>query len=225
VLTALVVDTDPADRARLARLLMLTGWAVHEAAGSREALTLARRLDLDLVVAGLDGPAGEGPALLRRLRMAGCRAHLLVVTNEATAADWRAALAAGALACLPRTTGAELLLDCLRRRVAPPAAEPAGGSPMAAGAALPGDGLDADLVERLQELYATALPDRLTAIADGARTGDTTAVAWASTTLAGTSAQLGHPEVAAVCRAIASDARRGILAHHLVVELHEVAGA
>ncbi|MGK5173155.1 response regulator [Geodermatophilus sp. CPCC 205761] len=225
MLSALVVDADPADRARIARLLMLTGWAVHEAAGSREALAMTRRLDLDLVVAGLDGPAGDGPALLRRLRMAGCRAHLLVVTDEATAEARRAALAAGALACLPRTTGAELLLDCLRRRVAPPAVEPADGSSVAPGAELPGDDLDADVMDHLQELYTRALPDRLTAITDGARTGDTTAVAWASTTLAGTSAQLGHPEVAAVCRAIASDARRGILAHHLVAELHAVAGA
>jgi hypothetical protein len=79
-------------------------------------------------------------------------------------------------------------------------------------------------MDRLQRRYAAALPDRLTAIADGARTGDAVALARASATLAGTSAQLGHPEVAAVCQAIAQDARRGVLAHELVVELRTVAG-
>ena len=38
-------------------------------------------------------------------------------------------------------------------------------------------------------------------------------------TLAGTSGQLGHPEVASICRAIAADARRGVMAHARVVEL------
>ncbi len=83
---------------------------------------------------------------------------------------------------------------------------------------------DAELLDRLQEVYAAALPGRLTAITDGARSGDAAALARASVTLAGTSAQLGHPEVAAVCRAIAQDARRGVLAHELVAELCTVAG-
>jgi hypothetical protein len=49
-------------------------------------------------------------------------------------------------------------------------------------------------------------------------------VAAAAHTLAGTSGQLGHPEVADICQAIASDARRGILAHSLVSELAGLAG-
>ncbi|MBB3082829.1 response regulator [Geodermatophilus sabuli] len=226
MLTALVVDRDPADRSRIAGLLELTGWAVQEAADSRGALALARRQPLDLVVTDLPGSAGEGPALLRRLRLVGCRARLLVVTGEATAEDRGAALAAGALACLPKPVDADLLLDHLRRRAAAhPAAAPAGPNPAPWLPESPEDDVDAELRDRLKEIYVSALPDRLTAISAGARTGDTAAVAWASTTLAGTSAQLGYPEVAAVCRAIASDARRGLLAHDLVVELRAVAGA
>ena len=52
--TALVVGADAAGRAPVAGLLRLTGWDVREAAGTREALGLARRLELDLVVVDLD---------------------------------------------------------------------------------------------------------------------------------------------------------------------------
>jgi CheY-like chemotaxis protein len=212
---ALVVGTDPAGRAPVAGLLQLTGWDVREVAGTRETLGLARRLEVDLIVVDLDGPAGEAPALLRRLRLVGCRAHLLAVTAAAGAADRAAALKAGALACLPRPVDARLLTGLLARRAPGPPA-PVGDTA--------GADVDAALVDRLQQLYAAALPGRLTAIADGARTGDAAALARASATLAGTSAQLGHPEVAVVCRAIAQDARRGVLAHELVVELRAVAG-
>jgi CheY-like chemotaxis protein len=214
--TALVVGADPTGRALVAGLLRVTGWDVRDAAGTRDALALARRVDLDLVVTDLDGPAGEAPALMRRLRLVGCRAHLLAVTADAGPRDRADALEAGALACLPKPVDAGLLLGLLDRG-APGPHGPAAGSPTA-------DDVDAELMGRLQQLYAAALPDRLTAIADGARTGDVTALARASATLAGTSAQLGHPEVAAVCRAIAQDARRGVLAHELVVELRTVAG-
>ncbi|MGY1636217.1 response regulator [Geodermatophilus sp. SYSU D00742] len=218
MLTALVVDADGTDRARVAGLLRLTGWEVHEAPGTREALALARRLDLDLVVTDLPAPAGEGPALLRRLRLAGCRAHLVAVARDAAEEERRAALAAGALACLPGPVGAELLVDLLRDRTSAP-------QPAIEVGELHDEDVEADLMGRLQEIYASALPDRLTAIADRAGAGDAPALAHASTTLAGTSAQLGHPEVAAVCQAIARDARRGVLAHDLVVELQAVAGA
>ena len=213
--TALVV-ADAAGRAPLAALLQLARWDVRESSGTREALGLARRLDLDLVVVDLDGPSGEAPALLRRLRLAGCRAHLLAVAT-ADAADRAAVLEAGALACLPRSVDARLLTGLLARR-APAAQVPAARDTW-------GADVDAELVDRLRQVYARALPGRLSAIADGARTGDATALVRASTALAGTSAQLGHPEVAAVCRAIAQDARRGVLAHELVGELRTVAGS
>ena len=213
--TALVVGVDAPGRALVAGLLRVTGWDVREAAGTYESLTSARRLDLDLVVTDLDAPAGEAPALLRRLRLVGCHAHLLTVTADAAAQDRAAALEAGALACLPKPVDGGLLLGLLDRRAGPQA--PGTGD-------LPADDVDAELMDRLQRIYAAALPDRLTAIADGARTGDAGALAHASATLAGASAQLGHREVAAVCRAIAQDARRGVLAHELVVELAAVAG-
>ena len=85
--------------------------------------------------------------------------------------------------------------------------------------------LDAELMDRLQEMYRTALPGRLSAIAAGARSGDSAAVASAAYTLAGTSGQLGHPDVATACREIAADARKGVLAHARLARLSALARA
>lgn len=216
MLSALVVDDRPAASAPLCGLLRIAGWDVQEVAGPQQALRLARRRDLDLVVAAAT-TGGEATALLRRLRMVGCRAHFLVVTAEPCAEVRAAAAAAGALATLVEPVDAGLLLGFLRGRVAP-AARPQTPDPA-------DEPVDRALLDRLQELYATALPGRLTAIDEGARAGDAAALAAASYELAGTSAQVGHPEVAAVCRAIARDARRGVLAHHLVGELREIVSA
>ena len=78
-------------------------------------------------------------------------------------------------------------------------------------------------MDRLQEMYVSALPGP--PLGDRAEhdSGDAPAVVSAAHTLAGTSGQLGHPEVASICRAIAADARRGVMAHARVVELQALA--
>jgi HPt (histidine-containing phosphotransfer) domain-containing protein len=128
----------------------------------------------------------------------------LVVDDEADAAG------AGAMACLADPVEARILLDFLRSRTMGPA-------PQEEPADL--DDVDAELMDRLHEMYLEALPTRLQAIAAGARAGNAPAVVSAAHTLAGTSGQFGHPEVASVCRAIAGDARRGIVAHIRLMEL------
>ncbi|WP_113839296.1 response regulator [Blastococcus sp. TF02A-26] len=215
MLTALVVAADGTDRARTAALLAAAGWRIREADDLRSALAVARAAELDLVVADLDLPGGDGPALLRRLRLIGCRAHLLGTSRGLTAEVREAGSAAGALAVLPAPVDAGVLLRFLLDRVTGTAVDALHGAA--------DDVVDGELSGRLQSLYAGALPGRLSAIADGARSGDAPALASASTTLAGTSAQLGHPEVAELCRAIAADARRGVLAHELVDRLLDLA--
>jgi CheY-like chemotaxis protein len=225
VLTALVVDDDADARRHTAALLELAGWQADEATGVADALSRATA-DLDLVVT--DQLGGAGPALLRRLRATGSQARFLVVADEVTEATRTEAAAAGALACLAKPLGPRLLLDFLRSRTTGPAAQ---GQPAPSPAPirdvddLHDDDVDAELLDRLQEMYVSALPRRLSAITTGARSGDVAALASAAHTLAGTSGQLGHPEVASVCRAIASDARRGILAHARLVQLRELATA
>ncbi|MCA0147157.1 Hpt domain-containing protein [Blastococcus sp. LR1] len=110
------------------------------------------------------------------------------------------------------------LLDFLRGRTTGPAAHEDLDDED-----LDDEDLGAGLMDRLQEIYRSALPGRLSAITTSTSAGNTTAVASAATTLAGTSGQLGHPEVASICRAIAADARRGVLAHTRVQELQALA--
>jgi CheY-like chemotaxis protein len=229
VLTALVVDADADARRRVAGLLHLTGWEAHQAAGTAEALRIAATLDLDLVVTDAVLPGGSGPALLRRLRATGCHARFLVVAAEPTDAVRAESSAAGALACVVKPVDADLLLNFLRSRATGLAAQET-SSDSRGNVVLELDDLhdadaDAELMARLHDMYATALPGRLSAITAGASSGDAPSVASAAYTLAGTSGQLGHPEVAEVCQAIAHDARRGVLAHARLVQLQEVARA
>jgi CheY-like chemotaxis protein len=226
VLTALVVDDQADARRRVAGLLRLGGWQVREASGADDALRQAATEDPDLVVTDVEMPGQNGPTMLRRLRHNGSRARFVVVTSDPTPAVRAEAKAAGALATLGKPVGARILLDFLRSRTTGlTAQDDSSAQPVEVVDRddLHDEDLDAELMERLQDMYADALPARLAAIAAGTRAGDTVAVASAAHTLAGTSGQLGHPEVAEVCRSIAADARRGVLAHAQVVQLRALA--
>ena len=83
-------------------------------------------------------------------------------------------------------------------------------------------GLSRQHIYRLLKRYQLG---GLPAIEPHPRQGNGPALASAAYTLAGTSGQLGHPEVASLCHAIAADARRGVLAHARVQHLHALVGA
>jgi CheY-like chemotaxis protein len=224
MLTALVVDDEADARRRVAGLLRLGGWQVSEAGSAEEAVRQALVTDFDLVVTDVSMPGENGPAMLRRMRRNGSRARFLVVTSDPTDDVRAASVSAGAMACLAKPVEAGILLDFLRSRTTGLAAQ---GEPEAVHDVddLHDEDLDADLMDRLQEMYVSALPARLSAIAQSTTSGDAPAVVSAAHTLAGTSGQLGHPEVASICRAIAADARRGVMAHARVVELQAMAHA
>ena len=224
MLTALVVDDDADARRRVAGLLRLGGWQVREATDAEDALRQAAGSDPDLVVTDVSMPGESGPAMLHRMRRNGSRARFLVVTADPTDDVRAESVAAGAMACLAKPVEARILLDFLRSRTTGPAAQ-VFLSEVHDWDDLHDEDVDADLMDRLHEMYETALPDRLRAIATSTRSGDAPAVVSAAHTLAGTSGQLGHPEVASICRAIASDARRGVMAHDRVVRLQELAFA
>nr|WP_246214868.1 response regulator [Modestobacter muralis] len=217
-MTALVIDESHTARAQVTGLLELAGWGVHEAGDAEDAHWLNASLAVDLVVTGATVPGSpSGAALLTELRNAGSTARFLVVTPEPTVEVRAAAATAGALACLPAPVDTQLLLDLLARRAAAPTA-------LVDADDLHDTDRDDELADRLQAMYDAALPGRFSAIDRGARAGDPQALADAAFTLAGTSGQLGHPEVADVCQAIAADARRGVLAHSRVSALAGLAG-
>jgi len=224
VLTALVVDDQPDARRRVAGLLRLGGWQVREAADAASAHRIATEQDPDLVVTDVSERGGHGPTMLRRMRREGSRARFLVVTADPTDDVRAEAVTAGAMACLAKPVEARVLLNFLRSRTTGLAAQEQ-LSELREWADLHDEDVDQELMDRLHEMYLDALPERLRAIASGTRSGDAPAVVSAAHTLAGTSGQLGHPDVAAVCQAIAADARREAMAHAKVVELQELARA
>ena len=219
MLNALVVDSDATARDQVADLLCLGGWAVQQTAGPVDAVRHALITDVDLVVTEAVLPGGSGTEMLRQMRRNGSRARFVVVTADPTATTRADAAAAGALVTLAKPMTARALLDFLRSRTTGPAAQ----ADVPPADAVAEDLLDPALMSRLHDIYADALPDRLSAIDRHTRTGNASAVASAAQTLAGTSGQLGHPEVATVCQAIAADARRGVLAHSRVAQLHALA--
>jgi CheY-like chemotaxis protein len=223
VLTALVVDTDALARRRVIALLRLGGWEVQEAADVPAALHRSAGTSHDLVVTDVAVAGEDGLELLRRLRREGSRARFLVMTAEPSPATTAEAAAVGAWACLTKPVDPGALLDFLRSRTTGPAAQGDRYDIREVGD-LHDDDIDDDLMDRLQEMYVNALPGRLSAIDVHTREGNSPALASAAYTLAGISGQLGHPEVASICQAIAADARRGVLAHSRVQHLHALAG-
>lgn len=223
MLTALVVDADALARRRVIGLLRLGGWDVQEASDVPAALHMAASTHYDLVVTDVTVAGEDGLELLRQLRRDGSQARFLVVTEDPSPATTAEAAAAGAWACLPKPVDPDALLDFLRSRTTGPAAQ---GDRYEIHEIddLHDDDLEDELMDRLQEMYVHALPGRLSAIDVHTRQGNGPAVASAAYTLAGTSGQLGHPEVASICQAIAADARRGVLAHSRVQHLHALAG-
>jgi CheY-like chemotaxis protein len=236
---ALVVDEAPSARGRTVALLQLAGWVVHEATGPDVAMATAARWDFDLVVTAVTMKGGYGPMLLRRLRRNGCRARFLVVTSRPTARVRAESLAAGAVACLAKPLDPRKLADVLGGRTTGPAAPRLAVDrralqphPVASrhGAGAVADtpeqlqsGVETAVLERLQEMYVSALPHRLSTIASGAQEGDAEAVASAAQVLAEASAQLGHVDLATASAVLAGEARRGVVAHHRLMRLVELA--
>ncbi len=226
MLTALVVDADALARRRVSGLLRLGGWQVREAADVPAALSVAAESPVDLVVTDASVAGEDGLELLRRLRREGSQAQFIVMAWQPSAQLYADSTAAGALACLGKPVDSGVLLGFLRSRTTGPAAQgERDGYAVHEVDDLHDADIDSDLMDRLQEMYVTALPSRLSAIENSTLEGNGPAVASAAYTLAGTSGQLGHPEVATICQAIAADARRGVLAHSRVQHLHALIGA
>jgi CheY-like chemotaxis protein len=212
--TALVVDDSFAGRARIITLLHLGGWRVHQAVGTEEALRLAALIRPDLVVTEMAMRQGHGATLMRRLREQGSTARFLVVAARRTQQCRALASAAGALACLAKPVDPRLFLDVMR------GLQPTGAPPSdrARPAAVP----TIESGPHAGEMFLSALPHRLSTIANRAQAGDAAGVAEAAEILAVAGDRLGHAEVAFLSNSIARDARRGTVSHGRLVALVEL---
>jgi CheY-like chemotaxis protein len=213
VLTALVVDDSAAARKRVATLLRLGGWDVHQAVGTEAALDLAQNVRPDLVVTDFVMRGGNGAALLHRLRNEGCRARSVVVARHVTDLVREYAASAGALACLAKPVDPRELLDVMHTLIgntARPARARAQAGPIR---------IDAQRLDQVQETFVRELPLCLSAIATGAQEGNAAAVASAAQDLAGVSSAAGQAEVAWICSSIAAQANRGVVAHAAMMQL------
>ena len=114
-----VVDDDPRIRAALRRALQLEGYAVLEGSDGREGEALA--VQADVMVLDATMPKLGGFELCRRLRGAGSRLPILLLTARTSTADRVDGLDAGADDYLPKPFALDELLARVRallRRVA-----------------------------------------------------------------------------------------------------------
>ncbi len=212
MLTALVVDDSAGARKRVATLLRLGGWEVHQAVGVEAALDLADAVRPDLVVTDMTMRGGNGAALLHRLRNEGCRARTVVVAAHVSYQVREYAAAAGAMACLAKPVDPRELLDVMHALTGNSArpARPVTPEPIR---------IDAERLDQVKQRYVNDLPLHLSAIAASAQEGDAAAVAYAAQTLAGVSSQVGQAEVAWICSTIAAEANRGVVVHARLMQL------
>jgi two-component system response regulator MprA len=110
----LVVDDEPAVREALERALQLDGYDVQLAANGREALAAVPEGDPDAVVLDVLMPQLDGLEVCRRLRGAGDRTPVLMLTARDAVADRVAGLDAGADDYLVKPFALEELLARLR---------------------------------------------------------------------------------------------------------------
>jgi len=125
----LVVDDEPAVRDSLERALRMDGYEVELAADGREGLERCRAAPPDAIVLDLLMPEMDGLETCRRLREAGDRTPVLMLTARDGVSDRVAGLDAGADDYLVKPFALEELQARLRAllRRAEPAGDPAVG--------------------------------------------------------------------------------------------------
>ena len=100
--------------ARTLRQAGLCGGEIVEAADGRQALGVALREDLDLVLVDWNMPEMTGIESLRAVRAAGCGVPFGFVTSECSEEVREEAIAAGAAFVITKPFTAETLRDVLR---------------------------------------------------------------------------------------------------------------
>ena len=114
--TVVVVDDHRLVRAGLRTIIDASDdlTVVGEAADGAEALGVVTRVEPDVVLMDLSMPGVDGVEAIRRLKAAGVRAPVVVLTSFAEADRVRAALQAGAVGYLLKDSEPQDVLDAVR---------------------------------------------------------------------------------------------------------------
>jgi len=98
----LIVDDEPNVRLVFRTALEATGYLVTEAADGDAALAQLRKLPIDLILLDLKMPVVDGMETLRRLRDAGDKTPVVVITAHGSVPDAVSAMKLGAVDFLPK---------------------------------------------------------------------------------------------------------------------------
>jgi len=120
----LVVDDESAVRALVVSALSLMGYRAIEARNGQEALKLAGRTQVDLVLTDVVMPGMSGPELVAEFERRGSKAHYLFMSGYATAGD----PTGGRIPLLPKPFTLEGLAGAVRSAMENAAGNPAGGA-------------------------------------------------------------------------------------------------
>ena len=101
----LPVDDDPEIRAVLVGHCNKRGWPVDAVADGLEALTIATRVPLEIVVTDLEMPGLGGIELIRRLRLEQPMARVIVMSGHATLDSAMECLSEGAFTMIAKPLG------------------------------------------------------------------------------------------------------------------------
>jgi len=113
----LVVDDEADFTATYERLLRRQGFGVVSASSRRAGLAAIAAEPLDLVIADLRLPDGDGLDLVRAARKTATPTPVIVITGFASEASRQASLAAGASAYLPKPFSASTFAALVEKTV------------------------------------------------------------------------------------------------------------
>jgi DNA-binding response OmpR family regulator len=122
--TILVVEDELDVQRVVAKRLSSRGFTVHCASDGLQAVSLAHKVNPDLIVLDLQLPAGDGLSVLRKLRISGNiqRAHIVVLTGMTNEIYKQSVLMEGVDAYLQKPYDAQVLLDTIDNILGKPAA-------------------------------------------------------------------------------------------------------
>jgi FixJ family two-component response regulator len=113
-----VVEDDASLRTAIVGLLRMLGYLASGHASAEALLASGEARSADCLVCDICLPGISGIDLKRRLDASGARAPVIMITGRSNPALRDAAMAAGAVAVLPKPFAADRLIECVEQALA-----------------------------------------------------------------------------------------------------------